>query len=124
MNFQYGWIINIQSKLVKKQQWTDINLESKSFIDYSNYLVRAINESKSPLILGGNGVRLSGSKNKFNKFVNTTKIPTTLSWSGIDLLDNDNSGDISIEEFRKGCLKSVSKSWAMFQYRFLGVRFV
>ena len=81
---------NIQSKLVKKQQWTDINLESKSFIDYSNYLVRAINESKRPLILGGNGVRLSGSKNKFNKFVNTTKIPTTLSWSGIDLLDNDN----------------------------------
>ena len=53
---------NIQSKLVKKQQWTDINLESKSFIDYSNYLVRAINESKRPLILGGNGVRLSGSR--------------------------------------------------------------
>ena len=40
--------------------------------------------------MGGNGIRLSGSKDKFNTFINKTNIPTTLSWSGIDLLSNDN----------------------------------
>jgi acetolactate synthase-1/2/3 large subunit len=32
------------------------------------------------------GVKLSGSKTKFQQFINSTNIPTLLSWSGIDLL--------------------------------------
>ena len=54
------------------------------------YIIKQINKAKKPLILGGNGIRLSGSKDKFNKFLNQTKIPTTLTWSGIDLLASDN----------------------------------
>ncbi len=39
---------------------------------------------------GGNGIRLSGAKNKFNEFINKNKIPTLLTWSGIDLIESDN----------------------------------
>ena len=35
------------------------------------------------------GIKLSGAKDKFKQFINTTQIPTTLSWSGIDLLSTN-----------------------------------
>jgi acetolactate synthase I/II/III large subunit len=82
---------DLQSKRVNKRPWekkTPALLTEQT--DYSESLINAINSSKRPLILGGNGIRLSGSKDKFNDFINKTNIPTTLSWSGIDLLGNDN----------------------------------
>lgn len=81
---------NIQSKMVNKRDWNIELTPPANFIDYSKFLVNAINSSKRPLVLGGNGIRLSDSKDKFNKFINTTNLPTTLTWSGIDLMDNSN----------------------------------
>jgi acetolactate synthase-1/2/3 large subunit len=82
---------NIQSKTVNKRNW-DIKIKNPiNSMDYSELLINAINSSKRPLILGGNGIRLSNSKNKFNKFINSTNIPTTLTWSGIDLMENNNT---------------------------------
>ena len=54
--------------------------------EYSNLIISCINSSERPVILGGMGIKLSGSKDKFKKFIDETKIPTLLSWSGIDLL--------------------------------------
>jgi acetolactate synthase-1/2/3 large subunit len=79
---------DLQSKMVDKRDWNRTNPATQS-TDVSS-LVSLINNSKRPVILGGNGVRLSGSKNSFNKLVNATRIPTLLSWSGIDLLSSDN----------------------------------
>jgi len=90
--------------------WLDIPLDSqakkvefKSFSNYSNKslritdayeyadgIIKLINESKRPLILGGMGIKLSGAKDKFKQLINATQIPTTLSWSGIDLLSTSN----------------------------------
>jgi acetolactate synthase-1/2/3 large subunit len=82
---------DIQSKKVNKRPWKDLNqLESPS-MDYSSLLIKSINEANRPMILGGNGVRLSGAKEAFNAFINKTNIPTTLSWSGIDLLEHTNN---------------------------------
>ena len=81
---------NIQSKMVKKQPWSGSSPVVANQIDYSKFLINAINESKRPLVLGGHGIRLSDSKYDFNTFINTTKLPTTLTWSGIDLMENDN----------------------------------
>lgn len=82
---------NIQSKTVNKQPWNDLTEKVPSnLVDYSKFLVNAINEAKRPLILGGHGIRLSESKEQFQQFINSTKIPTTLTWSGIDLLESDN----------------------------------
>ena len=81
---------DIQSKNIDRRPWSLNTPLLKPINDYSSILIKAINESKRPLILGGNGIRLSNSKDKFNKFINTTNIPTTLTWSGIDLLGNNN----------------------------------
>ena len=81
---------NIQSKMVTKQPWNNPKPIDSNQIDYSKFLINALNESKRPLILGGHGVRLSDSKDKFNKFINSTQLPTTLTWSGIDLMESSN----------------------------------
>ena len=91
--------------------WLDIPLDSqakkvnfKGFSNYSNKslritdaytyaedIIKLINQSKRPLVLGGMGIKLSGAKNKFKQFINTTQLPTTLSWSGIDLLPTNHN---------------------------------
>ena len=82
---------DIQSKKIIKKPWNNINESTPTnLIDYSKFLINAINEAKRPLVLGGNGIRLSESKSQFNEFINRTKLPTTLTWSGIDLLENNN----------------------------------
>jgi len=81
---------DLQPKMVNERPWKVKDVQQNQHHNYSKFLIKAINSAKRPLILGGNGVRLSGSKDKFNDFINKTNIPTTLSWSGIDLLGNDN----------------------------------
>ena len=81
---------NIQSKMVNKRNWNIETQNPINLIDHSKFLIDALNSSKRPLVLGGNGIRLSDSKDKFNKFINAINIPTTLTWSGIDLIENDN----------------------------------
>ena len=82
---------DIQSKVTTPRPWVPFkptpNLHLKKGTEY---IIEQINKAKKPLILGGNGVRLSDSKDKFNKFINHTKLPTTLTWSGIDLLESNN----------------------------------
>ena len=80
---------DIQSKQVEKRPWRDFNLKSLRITDayyYTDEIIKLLNSSKRPVILGGMGVKLSGSKSKFQQFINSTNIPTLLSWSGIDLL--------------------------------------
>jgi acetolactate synthase-1/2/3 large subunit len=79
---------DIQAKSVTQRDWNFSTRTSKE-VDVRD-IINLIKESKRPVILGGNGVRLSNSKEKFNKLVNEFKIPTMLTWSGIDLLDNNN----------------------------------
>lgn len=85
------WIdvpFNMQSVLVKKREWKSKHKKSK--VVNVEEVYKQIIQSKRPAILGGNGVRLSGSKEVFNRFVEAAKIPTLLTWSGIDLLNSDN----------------------------------
>jgi acetolactate synthase-1/2/3 large subunit len=49
-----------------------------------------LQKSSRPVILGGHGIRLSNSKELFNKVIDKFKIPTLLSWSAIDLIAYDN----------------------------------
>ena len=83
--------MNLQAKMVKKHDWIKCDIFSikNNGIDVEP-IIKSINNSKRPIIVGGHGVRLSGSKDKFRQVINTLKIPTLLTWSGIDLLDNNN----------------------------------
>ena len=53
-----------------------------------------LNKSKSPLIIAGNGVRLSGSENLFKKFIKDKKIPFVLTWSFYDAVPSNNDCNI------------------------------
>jgi acetolactate synthase-1/2/3 large subunit len=80
---------DIQSKQVERRDWKHSKSKSLRLTDayeYVDEIIKLINASERPVILGGMGVKLSGSKDKFQQFINITNIPTLLSWSGIDLL--------------------------------------
>lgn len=79
--------LDMQSAVVEAREWTQPVVET-NHVDVSE-LVSLINASERPVVLGGNGIRLSGAKESFREFVDTVKIPTCLSWSGIDLLPSD-----------------------------------
>lgn len=79
--------LDMQSAMVEAREWTQPVVET-NHVDVSE-LVSLINASERPVVLGGNGIRLSGAKESFRQFVDTVKIPTCLSWSGIDLLPSD-----------------------------------
>lgn len=85
--------LDSQAKKVKFKSFSNYSNKSLRITDayeYANDIIKLINESKRPLVLGGMGIKLSGAKDKFKQFVNTTQLPTTLSWSGIDLLPTSN----------------------------------
>lgn len=81
--------MNLQAKMVDRRDWVFNNNTETVVVDIED-IIDQINESKKPVIIGGHGVRLSGAKNKFRELVDYLKIPTLLTWSGIDLLDDNN----------------------------------
>ena len=88
------WIdipFNIQSQETKFRKWNVFN-HQKTTINKKIFknIINDINQAKCPLVLGGHGIRLADAKKEFNDFVDSTKLPTTLSWSAIDLLPSLN----------------------------------
>jgi acetolactate synthase-1/2/3 large subunit len=80
--------MNLQAKKVEKQEWVKyFYYPDEPDVDT---IVTELNKAKRPVILGGHGVRLADAKDEFRAFIDKTQIPTLLTWSGIDLLDNDN----------------------------------
>jgi len=80
---------DIQSKQTPVRDWVkfiEIDLPNP---EHSDYIIEQINNAKRPLILGGHGIKLSGAKKLFQSLIKKTGIPTTLSWSGIDLLNSN-----------------------------------
>ena len=80
--------MNLQAKMVNKRDWDFI--EPVKIETDIELIIDEINKSKRPVLVGGNGIRLAGAKKQFNQLLDYTKIPTLLTWSGIDLLDNNN----------------------------------
>lgn len=61
----------------------------KQFEDKSEQIVETLNNAKRPIILVGNGVRLSGATGKLRQFLNQTQIPVVQSLMGIDAITED-----------------------------------
>lgn len=77
------------SKVDTSRQKKFLKQSTSEEVDVSE-ICKLLKSSKRPVILGGHGIRLSGSKYDFRKLVGKYKIPTLLTWSGIDLLPQDN----------------------------------
>jgi len=80
--------MNLQAKLVDKRDW-NFYYKKIERVDVDD-IIDEINKSSRPVIIGGNGIRLSNSVNLFRNFVNYARVPVLLTWSGIDLLDDNN----------------------------------
>jgi acetolactate synthase-1/2/3 large subunit len=80
---------DIQSKKIDIQQWNlkSINLGKTYSLDEAYELIKT---SKRPIVVGGNGIRLSNSSSAFEVFIQKFSLPTLLTWSAIDLLSSDN----------------------------------
>ena len=83
---------DVQSKMIEDtgvQTGTTIfsNPEISSDTDY---ILSALSQSKRPVVLGGHGVKLAKAEKAFKQFIEDYNLPTVLSWSAVDLLDDNN----------------------------------
>jgi acetolactate synthase-1/2/3 large subunit len=77
---------DIQSQNIELREWNDYKPE---IIDSGIYNVEElISNSKRPVILAGNGIKLSKSTDLFKDKIKNSTIPILLTWSGIDILDD------------------------------------
>lgn len=54
--------------------------------DQTSKTIALLNESERPVLLIGNGVRLSGASNEILKLIEQLKIPVLLTWPALDML--------------------------------------
>jgi acetolactate synthase I/II/III large subunit len=50
-------------------------------------IIELLNQSKKPVVIGGHGIKLSKSERLFKKFIEQYNLPTILTWSAVDLLE-------------------------------------
>jgi len=95
------WIdipFDVQSKIIDVPNWEylensedlhEINQDT-DISDY-NSTYEILKSAKRPLIIGGNGVRLSDSNSLLESFIDRNSIPFLLTWSAIDIIDNNHN---------------------------------
>jgi acetolactate synthase-1/2/3 large subunit len=83
---------DIQSKMIEEQEIkvTPISEIYPEISSDTDYILSVLSQSKRPVILGGHGVKLAKAEESFKQFVGDYNIPTLLSWSAVDLLDDSN----------------------------------
>ena len=91
---------DIQAKQIESREWnppksrnTSTQYDAAPMVieDDLNYVIDCLEKSERPVIWGGHGVRLAGAKEEFRQLVETLEVPTILTWSAIDLLEEDHS---------------------------------
>ena len=53
-------------------------------------IIERFNSAKRPALILGNGVRLAHASDKANELIDLLKIPSFVSWNGVDLISDDN----------------------------------
>lgn len=94
------WIdipLNVQSHKFEEHEIVELKrynlIQNKYEImpadDTVDFIVNKWNQSKRPLIIAGNGIRLSNAVEKFRSFVNKLDIPVITAVNGNDVINND-----------------------------------
>jgi len=89
------WIdipLDVQSANVNRQDLRPFKPESNSADNLAEKVRKFynfINESKRPIILAGNGIRLSDAEEKFLDLAQKLKIPVLTTWKAMDFLDEN-----------------------------------
>lgn len=93
-----SWIdvpMDVQSALIdpdEQEKFIPAENKIKPVLDEHDAIkiMEMINQSKRPIILAGNGIRLANAVDDFETFVDKYKIPVTYSRLGHDLLETEN----------------------------------
>ena len=51
--------------------------------------IAQLNQARRPVLLAGNGIRLSEGREEFEKLVEILQIPVLTTWNGIDLIEEE-----------------------------------
>jgi acetolactate synthase I/II/III large subunit len=79
---------DVQGQMVKEQPITLYKKPLRSTISTKTIdLINLLNQCKRPVVIGGHGVKLSQSEKLFKQFINQHNLPTILTWSAVDLLE-------------------------------------
>jgi acetolactate synthase I/II/III large subunit len=79
---------DIQGQMIEEQPVISYQKISHLIISPKTLdLIDLLNQSKRPVIIGGHGVKLSQSEKLFKQFIEQHNLPTILTWSAIDLLE-------------------------------------
>ena len=80
------------NELTAKTKNVSINRQavSKEQIKQLELLQNMLIQAKRPIIIAGNGIRLSNSVNKFHNLLEKLRIPACAVWNSHDLVSNDN----------------------------------
>lgn len=76
----------------KLDGFTPEAVSSPSYITEVQKTLEILSNSKRPVVLAGNGIRLSGAKELFLKVIEELKIPVLTTWKACDLLPEDHPG--------------------------------
>ena len=81
---------DIQSSIISTSDLTKYTPPNLEYSDLRiNEIIELLSKSNRPVFLGGHGIKLAKCKHSFEQLIHKLKIPTVLSWSGIDILPYD-----------------------------------
>lgn len=93
------WIdipLDVQGALINEESLKGFNQQITRKPENEKYLeiqvakvIELLNKSERPVILAGNGIRLSGAKKDFLKLIKKLHIPVLTTWKAIDFLAED-----------------------------------
>lgn len=86
--------LDIQAKEIDENQLGGYEVDiyhplEITYRDTISNIINDLNKAKRPIILVGNGVRLSGGIHEFYNFIDKTQIPVLTTWKALDLLEED-----------------------------------
>ena len=85
---------DVQGQMVEPQPIIPYRVQSPTLLSSEALsIVELLNQSKKPVIIAGHGIKLSNSEELFKHFVSKHNIPTILTWSAVDLLEETNSNN-------------------------------
>lgn len=82
---------DVQSKMIQEEEVKVVPITEiySNLLSDTDYILSALSKAERPVILGGHGVKLAKAEESFKQFVKDYNIPTVLSWSAVDLLDDN-----------------------------------
>lgn len=87
--------LDVQNAMIDEKKMVGFSIpkiqkNEKCLNNKINEVIELLKKSKRPVIIAGNGIRLSGGIDIFRKLIKMVKIPVLLPINGLDLLDEDN----------------------------------